>query len=1661
MKRHISIFAFLLGAFAAVGLSAFAAGSGSDVMRLSPVGYRLGEAGGVTSYDPSVVTVTPGDTSIVSSNKPVTLTADLNRDYKVVRWQKFDVDPTVRTGVDPIEEFGEESGTVSVGFNPNVTWMYVTVVVKYDPVRTVKVGRSSFSKGTVSPEKTSYQKGDEVTLTAEPAEGYSFVRWSDGNADHVRTLTVSNDVDLTAYIEPDSSRVSFSAGAGAVLDVASKRVSYDSAYGELPVPVRDGLVFTGWADADGRAVTAKTTVDRSSDHTLYAQWEIPPESYTVVFDANGGTGTQTRVSQTFEVGVSQKLRINTFYKPGSVFVGWNQNEDAEEKQYSDEQIVQDLAPAGATLTLFAVWRAEKVAYTVHFDKNADDATGEMIDQQFAGGEEKPLSGCNFRRTGWTFLGWSTDSGAIEATYQDRGKVQDLTTEKELTLYAVWTRNPVYYINYMATDRDTEPWKSETVEQGKEYMLSGTNGLIRLGYTFAGWTNGTSKANYPASKKCTAQELAKMVGDGDTITLVADWKSITYTLAFDGNGGECNKDKMDLKYAEVYVLEFESDPPDFVPPGTNYVFVGLGTNREEAILIKPKEMAIKKWSPSVSNMTTVADSTVTLYAIWEGTVKINGADTNVVYGSKLQRPPDPVKTGYAFAGGWKTNGVLVTFPITVTGDFNLESEDKWTPIRYTVVFNGTDADGGAMEPQEFTYDVAQALTPNGFTRTGYTFANWTNEIGTIFADGAQVKNLATNDGEVVDLYATWTMNPHYYAVAFDGNGADGGSMATNRFECGKGGKLPATAFTRTGYAFGQWTNETATGMSPPLLGDGATFTEDLAPTNGTATLKALWTPNRYWVAFDGNGGVGSMAAQAFTYDAPQALTSNAFTRTGYGFAGWATNATATGMSPPLLADGAVVSNLTAVADATNTLFAAWTVLSYEISFDPAGGSAVGAQTNEYGKAVSAPTVPTRTGYQFTGWYRGEVKYEFGQPMPAESFVLTAHWAANGYKVRFNPGEGSGEMDDQDFTYDEPKDLAANRFAAPEMRVFDRWTNAVDSTTYADCETVCNLATGGEFVLYATWKDAPSYAVAFDGNGADGGSMATNRFECGKGGTLAKNRFEKTGYSFSSWTNATATGMSPPLLDDGATFMEDLAPTNGTATLKALWAPNRYWVAFDGNGGASSMTAQEFTYDAPQALTSNAFTRTGYGFAGWATNATATGMSPPLLADGAVVSNLTAVANATNTFFAAWTPNSYKVHYNPNGGSGSVVTQDFTYAQAQPLAQNTFDPPQSWMVFAGWSNATDKVVYNAGASVSNLTAEPDGQVDFYAIWADGSYTVRFDGNGGVGGMTPQVFAHGEKRSLAPNVFTLIGHSFKNWMSDDSSKSYMDQEEFTAPSTGGGETLRAVWTNNIYDCNFVERTEDNQSIGYGEKLGFLPNTPSKTGYVFCGWTTNGTDVVNLETFTMPDHDVMFVPKREPIEYTIAFDGNGTTAVAMSPTNVKYDVEIVLPSNTYERDGYEFVGWSADKNASDKTWSDGQKVLNLTNQTGTVTLFAVWQETGNPYSIALGLDSNFEVEVNPDGAWEIIGKATDKQGLRRLPTSPNGTLRVRVPSAGKLNFEFDVENIGEPLTVKFEDEAFDWPQDDATPEYEPDSAGWFEFSGTPSSGSVWTLKNFKWTAK
>lgn len=189
-------------------------------------------------------------------------------------------------------------------------------------------------------------------------------------------------------------------------------------------------------------------------------------------------------------------------------------------------------------------------------------------------------------------------------------------------------------------------------------------------------------------------------------------------------------------------------------------------------------------------------------------------------------------------------------------------------------------------------------------------------------------------------------------------------------------------------------------------------------------------------------------------------------------------------------------------------------------------------------------------------------------------------------------------------------------------------------------------------------------------------------------------------------------------------------NWSRTYYARFAANAYKVKFNANGGTGTMTDQSFTYDAAQNLTANAFTKTGYTFAGWATSAD----GDVAYSDGQSVSNLTTTNNGTVTLYAKWTANTYYVAFNGNGStSGSMSNQTFTYATAKSLTTNayskddvvTFNPNggscgttsvSKNATFLGWATSADGAkVYDDKQSVSNLTSTAGATVNLFAKWS----------------------------------------------------------------------------------------------------------------------------------------------------------------------------------------------------------------------------------------------------------------------------------------------------------------------------------------------------------
>lgn len=115
--------------------------------------------------------------------------------------------------------------------------------------------------------------GEKVIINVPQILGYT-----SEDTEQLATIT-KEGVVVSFYYTPDTYRIIFNANGGTV-DTPTKYVTFGQTYSDLPVPVREGYVFTGWYNklSDGIRVGDQTKVTTSCYRTLYAHWEEAPDT---------------------------------------------------------------------------------------------------------------------------------------------------------------------------------------------------------------------------------------------------------------------------------------------------------------------------------------------------------------------------------------------------------------------------------------------------------------------------------------------------------------------------------------------------------------------------------------------------------------------------------------------------------------------------------------------------------------------------------------------------------------------------------------------------------------------------------------------------------------------------------------------------------------------------------------------------------------------------------------------------------------------------------------------------------------------------------------------------------------------------------------------------------------------------------------------------------------------------------------------------------------------------------------------------------------------------------------------------------------------------------------------------------------------------------------
>jgi uncharacterized repeat protein (TIGR02543 family) len=514
---------------------------------------------------------------------------------------------------------------------------------------------------------------------------------------------------------------------------------------------------------------------------------------------------------------------------------------------------------------------------------------------------------------------------------------------------------------------------------------------------------------------------------DTLRLYAVWKPRTYSVALDKNNTLAGNGTM------AVTATYNADMPtaSLVPPShTLLIFNGYWDNSGYdpvdlgTMYYTPNLASAHVWDKTATGVTLYAHWTPVRYKVtlkkWIGTEALPAVDTaraDTVWAVHDRPMPNlgitvPAKTGYYFDGYYadEDGGGKQYYDAALNSANNWDKTNdttvihaNWMPITYIVKY---DANGGVgtIANGTHTYNATDNdLATTSFTREGYTADGWaTSPTGPNAYDGGDtVGNLSSIQGDIVTLYAYW--NPITYTVTYNNNGATGGTAATleddtHTFDAANNViQAPSMQWTKTGYhSLNGWaTTDTATSVAY-FASTGAV---NLQSTPAPRTLYAVWVPNEYKLILDGNN--GTIAGKAVdtvnvTY-ASKIGTLPIASRNNYTFNGWFD-----------AGDNEYLSNATVYNVARNTtLYARWGIQPFTVTFVGNGGTLVGnaMQNKNPNETLTEPTDPTRTGYDFQGWYTDSLgdgacstktPYNFAAPVTL-SFKLYACWTAKTYTV----------------------------------------------------------------------------------------------------------------------------------------------------------------------------------------------------------------------------------------------------------------------------------------------------------------------------------------------------------------------------------------------------------------------------------------------------------------------------------------------------------------------------------------------------------------------------------------------------------------------------------------------------------------------------------------
>ena len=1333
--------------------------------------------------------------------------------------------------------------------------------------------------GSMPNSSHTYDTAKNLTANTFTRTGYAFTGWNtkeDGsgtsyiNGESVKNLTTTNSgtVNLYAQWTANTITLNFVNGGRGTAPTTPTSCTYDSTFTMPAAMTATGYTFDKWS-VNNKTFSAGASVICNSANlgvtsgtaTIKGTWTA--KEYTVTYSCGSGTGTvPSSATATYDSNFTPVTNGSSNCKrDGYTFAGWTTtNNSGSTVSHTAGTTFKWQYTANKTFT--AQWTANTI--TLNFANGGRGTapttpTSCTYDSTFT----MPAA---MTATGYTFDKWSVNNNTFSAGASVICNNTNLgVTSGAATIKGTWTAK-ITTINLDSSHNGTSVNTNATpttiyskYDAGYFSDSTTTTVISKLTnipkynkYVFKGFYDGSTQIINQEGNIVAAQNF---YADTITKTINAKYEKCTCNLgqnvkSCDVTGTSNNTCEYNYTCEDGYIITDSAL--------INGVFEGTKNNSSHTS---------PNCTPRCNKITlnnTANGGTGGTTAIYTKTGSgVYYSDAACTAGNEIEKSNElvkPTKTNASFngyydaltgdtqcteyaRGMWKNcsvNGDTTWYArYNCTQDWRGSGTTipgECTRSIYKVNFdkNHTDATG-TMEVQSVESGVATKLNANKFVRTGYTFSGWNTAAdgsGDQYTDQAEINRNATHNSEFT-LYAQWTTE-EYAITYYDGDTKLTNLELNNYKTTWETFDLPTP--TKTGYTFVNWYE------NPELSGE--PVTKVTKGSTGDKTFWAKWTANRYSVTYAcGTTDATPPSATEATYDQKFTMAENTCVRPGYTFSHWIST------NNERYSAG---SFYTWKFTTGKTFIAQWTAVTYTITYNPNGGSAVADNTYTVEATFELPTT-TRDGYTFAGWYdnaelSGEPVTEVTKGSTGDK-TFWAKWTANKITINYYIN-GKSVPGDYSCTYDQSFNILEytdNELLPAGYDKITQWIDNVHQNQYTPNDLVlCNEndigVSSGTIDLHANLQKG-KYKITLDGNGGTGGTtMLYTRYEDGvyldaertHEMTADNNPITIPEKQYTVTYNAN--GGSCSQNEDIVTYIfKEYTQRTQYHPSAPVWINNTGYITEHGYSKsiASTKDIKLYAYYSANSTTLPTPTRDGYTFSGW-TNAETDGVRI-----GGAGDSYTPTDNIT--LYAQWTEEEYTITYNLPESAENNSSNPSTYTVNDDVT--LYDPSYYGYDFDGW--------YENEQQITNIPKGSTGNKILTSKWNPKLLKVFVQKSNGDIDSNKQLSncVYGKEYSIPKNQFGQTGYEFIGW-------------------TCTGPTV----------CN---------------TLGILPADGNLESLMDWAQITSGDSITLIANW-------------EPSKYSVTYDcGDGSTGTAPSKEEAKYNELFTVAENTCERTGYTFIKW------------------------------------------------------------------------------------------------------------------------------------------------------------